>query len=107
KGLCPARATIRALYLDEYVEAQVLAALRVEDGLLAQAVEASEALEQARRAVDEAEHELDLFLSSPKLLSILGEAKVIEGVEARQLVLDEARRQLAELSTQSSLIDEL
>jgi site-specific DNA recombinase len=107
KGLCPARATIRASHLDTYVEAQILAVLKQEHGLLAQAVEASEALEQARRAVEEAEHELDLFLSSPKLLSILGEAKVIEGVEARQLVLDEARRQLAELSTQSNLIDEL
>jgi site-specific DNA recombinase len=106
-GLCPARATIRASYLDEYVEAQVLTALVQENGLLAQAVEASEALEQAKRAVGEAEHELDLFLSSPRLLSILGEAKVIEGVEARQQVLDAARRQLAELSTQSSLISEL
>ncbi len=107
KGLCPGRATIRASYLDAHVEQQVFAALEEEGGLLAQAVEASEALEQARRSVEEAEHELDLFLASPRLLSLLGEEKVIEAVEARQRLLDEARQQLAELTSQSTLIAEL
>lgn len=107
KGLCQARATIRAAYLDAYVEEQVFAALEQEDGLLAQAVEASEALDRTRRRLEEAEHELDLFLSSPRLLTILGEDKVVEGVEVRQRVLDEARHELAELSAQSSVIQEL
>jgi hypothetical protein len=106
-GMCPSRATVRASLLDEYVEGRVLEALRAEDGLLAQAVDASEALEDASRAVAEAEHELDLFIANPKLLTLIGEEKFLEGVEARQRALDEARGSLAELRAQSSLADEL
>jgi hypothetical protein len=57
--------------------------------------------------VSEAEHELDLFVNNPKLLSLLGEQKFIEGVEARQRALDEARVSLAEVRSQSALADEL
>jgi Recombinase zinc beta ribbon domain len=106
-GLCPSRPSVRASKLDVYVEAEVLDAFRAEGGLLAQAVDASGALEDASRAVTEAEHELDLFVTNPKLLTVLGEEKFLEGVEARQQVLDEARQSLAELRTQSSLADEL
>ncbi len=107
KGMCPARASIRASYLDEFVEEQVLAALEAEDGLLAQAVESSQAIEQAARAVEDAEHELDLYVSNPKLLSILGEQKFVEGVEARQNALDQARALLAGLRAQSVVSEEL
>jgi hypothetical protein len=69
KGLCPARASIRADKLDGYVERRILAALEEEGGLLAQAVEASEQIEQAAQAVAEAEHELDLYLTSELLRS--------------------------------------
>jgi Recombinase/Recombinase zinc beta ribbon domain len=106
-GLCPSRASGRASLLDAYVEEQVLAALAEEDGLLAQAVDASQALEAASRAVADAEHELDLFIANPKLLTLIGEQKFLEGVEARQRALDEARSSLAELRQQSSLSDEL
>lgn len=64
-GLCEARATVRASLLDDYVEPQVLRALEAENGVLAQAVEASEKIENATRAVAEAEHELDLFVTNP------------------------------------------
>ena len=57
-----------ASLIDDYVEGQVLDALHKEDGLLAHAVDASDALEVAARAVAEAEHELDLFVTNPKLL---------------------------------------
>jgi site-specific DNA recombinase len=107
KGLCPARASIRASYLDEYVEEQVLLALRAEGGLLAQAVESSQAIEDVARVVEEAEHELDLFIANPKLLSILGEQKFVEGVEARQRALEDAHSALAELRAQSVVSDEL
>lgn len=106
-GLCPARATARASLVDDYVEQQVLTALQEEGGPLAQAVDASEALEEASREVADAEHELDLFVTNPKLLTVLGEEKFLEGVEARQGALDEARETLAELRTRSSLADEL
>jgi site-specific DNA recombinase len=107
KGPCPARANVRASLLDAFVEEQVLIALAQEDGLLAQAVEASEQLEAATRAVAEGEHELDLFVNNPKLLSLLGEQKFLEGVEVRQRALDEARASLSEAREQSSLVDEL
>jgi hypothetical protein len=106
-GPCPSRATVRASILDTYVEQQVLAALAQENGLLAEAVDASQALEAAARAVAEAEHELDLYVTNPKLLTLLGEQKFLDGTEARQRALDEARRALGELRQQSSLADEL
>lgn len=106
-GLCPARANVRASLVDSYVEERVLAALREEGGLLAQAVDASEALDATSRAVADAEHELDLFVTNPKLLTLIGEQRFLEGVETRQRALDEARNTFAELRTQSQLADEL
>jgi site-specific DNA recombinase len=106
-GLCPARANARASLLDRYVEQQVLKALQEEDGLLAQAVAASEHVEVAARAVADAEHELDLFVNNPKLLSLLGERKFVEGVEVRQRALDQAREALAHARSQSALAEEL
>jgi hypothetical protein len=85
----------------------VLAALQAEDGLLAQAVAASEQIEEAARSVSEAEHELDLFINNPKLLSLLGEQKFVEGVEVRQRALDEAREALTQARSQSALAEEL
>jgi site-specific DNA recombinase len=106
-GPCPSRASVRSSILDGYVEAQVVHALSQEEGLLAQAVDASEALEEAARAVAEAEHELDLFIANPKLLTLIGEERFLEGVEVRQRALEEARQELAEKRAQSSLADEL
>jgi site-specific DNA recombinase len=106
-GPCPARANARASLLDDYVETQVLSGLRAEDGLLAQAVAASEQIEAAARAVSEAEHELDLFVNNSKLLSLLGEQKFVECVEVRQRALDEAREALTEARSQSALAEEL
>jgi hypothetical protein len=106
-GLCPVRASARASLVDDYVEGQVLDALHEEGGLLAQAVDASEAIEAAARAVAEAEHELDLFVTNPKLLTLLGEEKFVEGVETRQRALDTAHQTLAEVRQQSGLAQEL
>jgi site-specific DNA recombinase len=103
KGHCPARATIRASTVDAYVEAQILAALRAQGGPLAQAVEASDRIEAAARQVEAAEHELELFITNPGLLTTLGEQRFMQGVDARQHALDQARTQLAELRTQSAL----
>jgi hypothetical protein len=107
KGLCEARATVRASLVDRYVEEQVLLALQDENGLLAEAVAASDKVEAAARAVTEAEHELDLFVTNPKLLSLLGEQRFVEGVEARQLALDEARRTASEARSQAALTTEI
>jgi DNA invertase Pin-like site-specific DNA recombinase len=106
-GLCPTRATARASLVDSHVEEQVLTALQAEDGLLAQAVAASEAIDAAARAAQEAEHELDLFVNNPKLLTILGEEKFLDGVEARQQALDVARQEFAQVQQQGALAEEL
>jgi site-specific DNA recombinase len=106
-GPCPARATIPAAQLDSYVEAQVLEALQADDGIVAEAARASAELEKAAAAVAEAEHELSLFVTNPKLLTLLGETPFLEGVEARQQALDEARRRLADLRARSSVSAEL
>jgi site-specific DNA recombinase len=107
KGHCSSRATIRASVVDRYVEEQVLAALHADGGPLAQAVEASDRIEQVARSVAAAEHELDLFVTNPQLLTTIGQERFMQGVEARQRALDEARRELAELRSQSALADEL
>jgi DNA invertase Pin-like site-specific DNA recombinase len=106
-GPCPSRTNIRASLLDAYVEAQVHSALEEEGGVFAQAVDASERVDEAARAVEDAEHELDLYLTNPKLLTLLGEAKFLQGAEARQHALDETRTHLAELRTRTMLTDEL
>jgi hypothetical protein len=66
-----------------------------------------DALEQANRALDEAEHELDLYISNPRLLTLLGENKFVEGAQARQAALDQARSDLVEPRGQTNLTTEL
>jgi DNA invertase Pin-like site-specific DNA recombinase len=106
-GPCPARASIRAEAADHYVEQEILAALQTEGGLVAEARAANEQLDQASRAVTDAEHELDLFVLDPKLLSLLGEQKFREGVEVRQRALDNAHTDLAHARSQATLITDL
>jgi site-specific DNA recombinase len=105
-GTCTGPATIRASYLDEYVEGLVLASLRSEGSLLARAVEASGQMEAAARAVTEAEHELALYLATD-LISTVGQEAFLEGVAARQQRVDQARDHLAQLQAQSVLSEEL
>jgi len=107
KGHCSSRATLRASIVDRYVEETVLTALQAQGGPLAQAVKASEKIEEAARNVAAAEHELDLFVTNPQLLTTIGQEKFMHGVDARQRALDEARQDLAELQSQSALASEL
>ncbi|HLK16994.1 MAG TPA: zinc ribbon domain-containing protein, partial [Fimbriimonadaceae bacterium] len=106
-GPCPARATETAANLDQYVEQQVLAAIADDGGPIARAVQASEHLDEATRTVTEAEHELDLYINNPKLLTLLGEQRFLEGAETRQQALDEARTRLAEARSESGFAEEL
>jgi hypothetical protein len=106
KGLCPARAVIIATKLDPYVESAVVAALRHEGGPLAQAVAASDQLGDARRELDDAEHELSLYLDA-NLISVVGPEAFRRGVETRQQRVDTVRAALSELQQQSQLGDEL
>jgi Recombinase zinc beta ribbon domain len=74
-GTCGEPATIRAAYLDEYVEAQVLNALSSQHSLVAQAVESSQQIDEAVRALAEAEHELELYLATD-LISTVGQVSI-------------------------------
>ena len=84
----------------------MLAALRKEGGPLAQAMAASDQVEAAQRAVDEAEHELALYLEAD-LISVVGREVFRRGVETRQRAVDTARTTLTELQRQSQLGEEL
>jgi site-specific DNA recombinase len=106
-GHCPARASARASTIDPYVEERVLSLLQGESGLAAEAVLASKELEQARRRVEEAEHELDLWVNEPLLLSTLGKEKYLEGAQARRLALEATLAELGELRAKSQLAEEL
>jgi site-specific DNA recombinase len=106
KGKCPDRATIRARYLDEYVEEQVLAALRDEDGLVAHAVSATKQIDEAQRDVEAAEHELTLFLETD-LVSTIGVRAFQQGVKARQERVDDARERVAALRVQAVVAEDV
>jgi hypothetical protein len=106
KGNCPARATIRASYLDEYVENAVLAALSAEDGFLVEAATATEKLTEAQRAVQQAEHELTSYLQTD-LISTVGETAFLAGVDARQTRIDVVRQELESLRAESTIADTL
>lgn len=106
-GHCPAPASARASTIDPFVEGRVLALLQSEASFAVEARAAQERLEELQRAVEAAEHELDLFVSNPRLLSILGEDKFVEGVQARQTALDDVRTELADLRSRSTLIGNL
>jgi hypothetical protein len=106
KGPCLSRATIRASYLDDYVEERVLAALQAADGFLAQAVRADAELEQAQRELETADHELALYLQTD-LIAVVGQEAFIQGVRTRQQRVDEARERLANLQSRSLIASEL
>jgi site-specific DNA recombinase len=106
KGVCPEPATIRASYLDKYVEARVLAAMREQGGAVAEAAESSGQMEEAVRALADAEHELDLYLATD-LISTVGQETFVRGVSVRQARVDEAREMLAQLRANDLLAEEL
>lgn len=106
-GLCTARASARAATLDEYVEGRVLNVLKAESGLVAEARAAADQLEEAAHQVAAAEHELDLFVGNPKLMTILGAEKFTEGAEVRQQALDDARALLTRVRSQLTLISDV
>ena len=101
----PAPASARASTIDPYVEEQVVAALKAKGGLLAEARAAHERLEELVRQAA-ADHELDTYLNS-SLITVIGEARFMEGVEGRQTALDSARTELAELRSQSAIVNDL
>jgi DNA invertase Pin-like site-specific DNA recombinase len=105
-GLCPARAAARAFTLDDYVEHAVLEALRAEGGPVAEARAASGRLDETQRALEAAEHELELYLTG-NLVSVIGEQRFLAGVKSRQQAIDDARQHVVEARSQAALIGEL
>jgi DNA invertase Pin-like site-specific DNA recombinase len=105
-GRCPAPATILARVLDPYVEEHFLAAIGP-DGPLAEAVEASVAVEKALQEVEDAERELDAFLSDVQLRAMIGEERYRRQAEARTDALAAAEAGLADARQRGALSGDL
>jgi hypothetical protein len=84
-----------------------LAALQAEDGFLAEAAQSSEHLEAASRALQASEHELELYVTDPRLLTTLGRETFLQGAQARQSAVDAARKELVQLRSQSAIAEDL
>jgi site-specific DNA recombinase len=104
-GECPARASVMARLLDPYVEGVFLAALGP-DGPLAEASEATGAIDAAVQAAEDAERELDEYLAA-NLVTVVGQERFRSGVELRQGVLDSAGADLTEARQASAFADAL
>jgi hypothetical protein len=86
RGSCEGRAYARVDELDALVEARIIASFGG-TGPLAEAVAATEALEDAARRVDEADHALRSLLENPRLVTVLGPDEyvgLIEGAKREQ-----------------------
>ena len=93
-GHCPAPASILARVLDPWFEAQFLAALD-DGGPMAEASQATDAVDAAVQNLADAEFELSAYLGST-LLRTVGQAAFEAGAESRQAAVDEARAELTE-----------
>jgi len=105
-GYCSARATIRASYLDTYVEERVLATLTAGDGFVARALQQTDEINEAQRRLESAVHELTLYLQTD-LIGTVGQDAFLAGVETRQGAVDQARAELERLRAQSLVLDQL
>jgi DNA invertase Pin-like site-specific DNA recombinase len=105
-GKCPAPASILARVLDPHVEAQFLAALEPK-GPLAEAVEASVAVENALEQLEFAERELDAFLSDVELRAMIGDKRYREQAETRSAAVAEAEARLADARQRGALSGDL
>jgi hypothetical protein len=104
-GRCPAPASVLARVLDPWFEAQFLAALD-DGGPLAEASEATDAVDGGVHSLEDAEAELEAYLAST-LASVVGQARFHAGAESRQAAVDEARAVLAEARGASVLAETL
>jgi len=94
---CPARASVAAERLDEYVEHRLMQALADREPHLAAVIEGDDRYERAREAVDAAKTELEAFRDNPKLISVLGMEGFESGLRVRKDALDAARRAASEV----------
>jgi DNA invertase Pin-like site-specific DNA recombinase len=105
-GRCPAPASVLARVLDPYVEEHFLAAIGP-DGPLAEAVEASVAVEKALQEVEDADRELDAFLSDVELRTLIGEDRYHRQAETRTQALADAETKLADARQRGALSGDL
>lgn len=97
---CSSRAYVHVGDLDDLVERLFVQALR-HDRRFAEAIEAEADLADARRAVEDAEYELQAFVTNASAL----DAKMFQaGIEARQSRLDMSRIALAETTARASRV---
>jgi site-specific DNA recombinase len=106
KGNCGARATMRARYLDAYVENVVLGAIEAEEGIFAEAATATEKLGEGQRSLEQAEHELTAYLETDLIVAV-GRDAFVRGVEARQRRIDEARQSVETFRANTAIAETL
>jgi DNA invertase Pin-like site-specific DNA recombinase len=105
-GRCPDPASVLARVLDPHVEEQFLSAIGPA-GPLAEAVEASVAVEKALQELDEAERELDAFLSDVQLRAMIGDERYRRQAEMRTQALVETEAKLADARQRGALSGDL
>ena len=97
---CPRPTSIRVGLTDDHVERGILNAFNP-GGYLAEAVEDIEAVTEAAKRVEEAQRELDAYLSNTKLTSVVSADAFARGAEERQATLDLARSSLTGATSRS------
>jgi site-specific DNA recombinase len=104
-GKCSAPAAVMARLLDPYMERIFLEALGP-DGPLAEASQATGAVDAAIRLVEDAERELEEYLAS-NLVTVVGQERFRAGAERRQQESDKARADLHAARQDSIFADTL
>jgi DNA invertase Pin-like site-specific DNA recombinase len=93
-GTCGERAAVLGRVVEPYVERVFLNAV---GDLIAEGNPASEQIEQARTAVEEAERELGAYRDDQRIADVLGVDRYVEGLRVRADATDDAHRALGEL----------
>lgn len=103
--LCPSRASAGHVWLDRYVEEQLIAAFG-EEGPLAEALVQHDQLEAAVRELEAARHALFQYVANTRLIETIGLEAFNTGAKAHQqrldlaeMALEDARRQQEAVAT--------
>jgi len=93
-GRCPTRSSVLAHLIEPYIIEQFFAEL-LPGGVLARGKLETRELDELRKTLDEAERELESWVTEPALNS-LGRDLYLSGLDARQRAVDEARTALSD-----------
>jgi site-specific DNA recombinase len=101
--ICPSRASAGHVWLDRYVEEQLIAAFGTE-GPLAEALVYQDRLEAAIRELEAARHALSQYVANTRLIETIGLDAFNAGAEAHQQRVDLAQMALEEARSQQEAV---